>query len=53
MFLQYPKELQFMEKPKTTLITEEESLFINAILNLPIVRKFIENSNSPRGYLVK
>lgn len=38
------------KKPKTTLITEEESLFINAILNLPIVRKFIENSNSPRGY---
>ena len=25
-------------------------MFINAILNLPIVRKFIENSNSPRGY---
>lgn len=38
------------KKPKTVLITEEESLFINAILNLPIVRKFVEKSNSPRGY---
>lgn len=38
------------KKPKTVLITEDEALFVNAILNLEIVRKFVECSNSPRGY---
>lgn len=35
---------------KTVFITKDEAVFINAILNLQVVRLFVENSNSPRGY---
>ena len=38
------------KKPKTELMDKNDAIFINAILNLPLVRKFIENSNSIRGY---